>query len=1697
MKVRIWGTRGSIPTPISPWEIEQKIYRAISNMPAMDITDPEAIQAYVKGLPPLQRGTAGGNTACVEVQAAGELLVLDAGSGFHQLGYELLKGLFGQGKGTLHLFISHLHWDHIQGFPMFRPAFVPGNRIFIYGGHELESIFVAQQHPRTWPVSLSYMRADIQFIQIQPGEPLTIGNVQVNMIKNAHPGDAYSYRIEDQHSILVYASDAEYKQLDDASVQPHIEFFRNADALIFDTQYTLKESWEKVDWGHSSAMIGVDLARAAGVKKLYLFHHDPTYSDDMLEDMLATAVTYQEQDNTLPKCEIDIMYEGMTFDLTPPGAVDLQFANNGETAILTLTSVFDARGMDQLAQQLARLDKEDAAASSIIDLSQVEILTTASLKFLVALDRERQGTLVLAGPSDSVQKVIRLGGYADFFAIYPTVETALAAVNARETLNLPGQVIKNRYRIENHIGAGHLGTVLKATDLEEIRTVALKVLSPTFSEETISHFLRQARRIMGLTHPNIIKVWSWDRDGERVFGTETFINGPTLEEILTQYISLRSPPPSAATTSHFFPDTLPLPISQTLDIAIDIAAALDHAHHRGVILGDLKPENIFVVMDTERGRPIAKLSGFGLGRLVEGRNLLNTPKLFLTADYLAPEQILGQPLDARTDLYALGVILYQLTTGHLPFEAPDLPLLSLSGVATSWVEKNASSRTDTIPGNEMPLKNDTPNDVALAVMQAHLNQVPRSPRALNPHISITLEHLILKLLAQNPNDRYASAQQVRRILSSLSAHVESVISPQLPLLVGREKPLRALLSCWEEARNGHGQLAFITGEPGIGKTRLTQQVALQCQPPVLLIAHCQKLESAPPYQLITEVLRNYFATVPPEFFDEKTRQLISNFARLIPDIDQMLPDLYIPPPLEAKQEQLRLMTHVTRFIEQATQERPWLLILEDLHRADQDSLNLLLYLGRHLPSIPLFIIGTYCDMDLDPEHPLLETLRGLRSHPTYRHFPLTRLRYEEVNHILTYIWQRSVPPDLVEKIYQRTAGNPFYVEEVAKGLEDEGLVPPYGISSTNTSRMERHSEMARHLSALKEIRLPQSAHEAVLRRVGYLSTGTQALLRQAAVLGQTFNFKDLYEMSGLSEWKVLEHLDEALERQLVEETGHSEMGHHSAIGQAKMERDAHLRFPQAEIQYVLYADLGPLRRRILHRKAGEALEQRAGTELTRLAETLAYHFGEAGEIEKSLKYGMLAAMQAQKSYAHDAALSWYRRVLETLETEEAIKVINSSFAGLCLQAHTSLGEVLTLIGHYEEALQHYTLAYSLAESGTAQVFPSSKQQPFPSLPDLCYKIASVYELRDEYDQVLTWLEKGLTFLKEMVPSVEAAHIYILGSRVFYHRGENDNAAMWCRKGLEIASQIDSYEGRQALGKSLYNLAGINVRGGDFQAAVQYGLESVQVYAQIEDPGGQANAYNNLAIAYVYQGDWERAGDAYFQSWTIKQEIGDIYGQAMSGNNLANIHFKRGEWEQAASLYEQHLTIWEQIGVPRGEAMTLINLAHVYIYQQKLEQARVYLTRAQSLLVDAGSKVYLSELERVWGKLELTEGNFDPALQHVLHAIALAQASNAPLEEGLSQRIAGEIYMARGEFEAALAALHAGLHILCNLQSNYEIGLIKTSLARLGIETGLIPSQQIRIYLTQAIEIFKELGAQADLSIARDLALLVAQPADHF
>jgi phosphoribosyl 1,2-cyclic phosphodiesterase/anti-sigma regulatory factor (Ser/Thr protein kinase) len=317
MKVHFWGSRGSVPVSLTEQDVRAKIAAALREALRCGISRTDDIERFIDhNLPFAVRGSYGGNTACVEIADGDAFVLCDAGTGLRDFGNHAVQN---SAKDEFHIFLSHTHWDHIQGFPFFAPAYIPGNRITIYGFHgELEQIFRSQQDGRTFPVPLGAMPAQLRFIVMEPGREYQIAGFRVTGMRQNHPGDSYGYAFERSGRKVVYATDSEHTEDVWGEERSVVEFFRGADLLIFDAQYSFLESAHvKENWGHSSNILGVELGVAAGVRRLCLFHNEPDCDDGMLDRFLKDTRDYLKiYDETSPM-EIDLAYDGLELEIGP------------------------------------------------------------------------------------------------------------------------------------------------------------------------------------------------------------------------------------------------------------------------------------------------------------------------------------------------------------------------------------------------------------------------------------------------------------------------------------------------------------------------------------------------------------------------------------------------------------------------------------------------------------------------------------------------------------------------------------------------------------------------------------------------------------------------------------------------------------------------------------------------------------------------------------------------------------------------------------------------------------------------------------------------------------------------------------------------------------------------------------------------------------------------------------------------------------------------------------------------------------------------------------------------------------------------------------------------------------------------------------------------------------------------------------
>ena len=316
-RVRFWGTRGSIPVALTAFDIRDKLARALVEASGRTFASYEEAHAYASTeLDFSITHTFGGHTPCVELDLGGpEYYVCDLGSGARPFGVHVLASQ-ARRPATVNVFMSHVHWDHIMGFPFLGPAYVPGTTIRIHGCHDvLEQAFRLQQSAPCFPVDFDQLAAKVEFVRLEPGRPNVVGPLTVIPHLQLHSGDSYGFRFEKDGKSVVYSTDSEHKLENRAESESFAAFFRDADMVIFDAMYALAEAISvKADWGHSSNIVGVELCQMARARHLVLFHHEPANDDATLEGLLKEARRFEELTRGEQALKVSAAYDGLELE---------------------------------------------------------------------------------------------------------------------------------------------------------------------------------------------------------------------------------------------------------------------------------------------------------------------------------------------------------------------------------------------------------------------------------------------------------------------------------------------------------------------------------------------------------------------------------------------------------------------------------------------------------------------------------------------------------------------------------------------------------------------------------------------------------------------------------------------------------------------------------------------------------------------------------------------------------------------------------------------------------------------------------------------------------------------------------------------------------------------------------------------------------------------------------------------------------------------------------------------------------------------------------------------------------------------------------------------------------------------------------------------------------------------------------------
>jgi predicted ATPase/DNA-binding SARP family transcriptional activator len=439
-------------------------------------------------------------------------------------------------------------------------------------------------------------------------------------------------------------------------------------------------------------------------------------------------------------------------------------------------------------------------------------------------------------------------------------------------------------------------------------------------------------------------------------------------------------------------------------------------------------------------------------------------------------------------------------------------------------------------------------------------------------------------------------------------------------LVGREREMNALLTGLEQALAGRGGLFLLAGEPGIGKSRLSDELARHARDrgAEVLFGRCWEAGGAPAYWPWVQALRAHFRGRHPDALRLELGVGAAEVAQLLPELRELFADLSDPPSLSPEAARFRLFETLAGLLVRIAASQPVVLVLDDLHAADEPSLLLLQFVAGQLREVPLLVVGAYRDVDVEPDTPLASVVAELRRERGTHELALAGLTEVEVGRMIESRSGMQPPQPSVAAIHHRTEGNPLFVGELVRLLSSEG-------------RLTQVSQVAP-----EALPIPPGVREVIGRRLRLLSEDSRRILALAAVLGREFEFGALAQLSGRAEEQLLVVLEEAIRVHVLAEVP------------AAPER---LRFAHALIRDTLYGELGGLRRRRLHGDVGDALETVYGEDREPHLAELAHHFLAAGAARgagKAIGYARAAGDRAVRLYAFEEAVRLYLTALDAL-----------------------------------------------------------------------------------------------------------------------------------------------------------------------------------------------------------------------------------------------------------------------------------------------------------------------------------------------------------------------------------------------------------------------------------------------------------------
>ncbi len=1070
-----------------------------------------------------------------------------------------------------------------------------------------------------------------------------------------------------------------------------------------------------------------------------------------------------------------------------------------------------------------------------------------------------------------------------------------------------GTILDNKYQIQTHLGTGGMGEVYRVLDLEQSQECALKILNTLVDQKVVHRrFHREFQVLNRFHHPRLVRTYTWGFAEDRPYFTMDYLPGKTLEKIIADHACL-----GQFRASHFF------------DLIQQLAEGLAYVHAQGAVHRDLKPSNI-MVLETEEGIETTILD-MGLAKLrhLHSVSITQTGATIGTAEYMSPEQGKGLWVDHRSDLYSLGVILYEMLTGTPPFSGQN----------------------------------------PISVIMKHIREIPPSMGEINIAVPDEIQQIVLKLLAKEPVDRYQSAEEVLRALPSrfvLPDNKQRDVPRKVmrPQFVGRESEMKTLRVMLKDVQAGKQRVVLISGESGVGKSRLIEELLGDALiHDFLCLKGTGQEEGGQIYGALTDAFQGTI--------DSATG---------------------LPDPVES--DKFSVMERWLQLLKTLRQKQPIVLCLENIQWLDELTLEFLQYVLRDPEPCPFLLCLTCRWSNLEPLSAEIEDFIHSNELAKATRIQLENLPREEVEYLAaSMLGERSIPVDALQTLFRETGGQPLFVVEAVRTLVNADVV------RQNVSGDWQWGEFPKTL-------LSDDISEVLYRRIATLPAVQQRVLEYACVFLSDFPFELLAAVWRGDELELLDVLDDLIAEGLLTACG---------------EDEDRYRFSQELCRRAIYGRLPNVRRRLLHREIGNALEKTEDAE--ELTEELADHFVAAEERDKAIKYTRLSGKKALEVQAYRQALIRFEAVRDWAADD----------------AFESPADVIDFLCDYTNILRccsQHNRALELLDEAQA-LLPDDRD-------DLKARI-----LNDQ-GEIHSALQYG-----------EIAEEYMLEALQLYHK-------LGDREG-EI----------QALGSLAY-LCDVSERHKD---AIAYMRREIEKRSMLGDPQNEAFIQGREGQAVLVEFRFETAKGYLETAVKAFKQPSLEHHRIWALNLLPRVYFYLSDFNRAEAVCHEVINEWRKRGLLYWEAMNLLWLGELALergdFTAALEYAEIsverfletprrdYVYRAYAIAATATARMGDDETALEWAEktsegTQQTSGMYTGILPLVYGGIgvALAKAGRiAEAEEAFEQAIecrkeskgdnwarallmAGEFYLYRDDMAKAQAHLKAAKQAFEEMEMSY-------------------------------------------------------------